>query len=174
MAKTGTYRSSGRDRQEGLFMFDMPQCEVRVSDSTSGDDPQRKGRRPHVPDRAANGSAREVLVVDDNEDLREMLIIWLQAHGFRVTSAGNGADALAFLACGYRPALILLDMMMPEMDGMQVLERLQQDRTLAAIPVVVMSASHRQRPAHAAHFIQKPIDTEAMIALVRTYCSENA
>lgn len=80
-----------------------------------------------------------VLVVDDEPDARALVGGLLEAAGYAWTEAGNGAEALAAIA-GRRPALVVLDLMMPELDGFQVLERLAADPDARTIPVVVLTA----------------------------------
>jgi CheY-like chemotaxis protein len=114
---------------------------------------------------------REVLIVDDNDDTRDLLKLWIEDHGFQVATASNGAEALSWIARGGRPALILLDLLMPVMSGWEVLEKLKGDVTLSSIPVAVMSAHHRGA-VPADHFLAKPLDLEALIALVQAHCGK--
>ena len=86
----------------------------------------------------------DILVVDDDADLRETLQVLLDDSGYGVTAVANGQAALDQLKAGARPSLILLDLMMPEMNGWQFLERAQADAVLDAIPVVIMTARRRQ------------------------------
>jgi CheY-like chemotaxis protein len=83
---------------------------------------------------------REVLVVEDDADLRESLSQALQDHGFTVTQAGNGQQALDLLHSGVRPGVILLDLMMPVVSGWQLRDALRHDPTFARIPQLVISA----------------------------------
>jgi two-component system, chemotaxis family, chemotaxis protein CheY len=84
---------------------------------------------------------RGVLVVDDDLDIRSVVDELLTYEGYQVKTAGNGRDALAILK-GWRPRLIVLDLMMPIMDGWSFLAKQRLSRTLRHIPVIVMSASH--------------------------------
>jgi CheY-like chemotaxis protein len=90
------------------------------------------------PFRAAQ-SAAPILIVDDDPATRAMTSRHLTAQGWHVIEASNGREALEKLA-STRPALILLDLMMPEMDGFQFLERMRRDETWRTIPVVVVTA----------------------------------
>jgi len=83
---------------------------------------------------------REVLVVEDDTDLRESLSQALRDHGFGVTPATNGQEALDLLHAGARPSVILLDLMMPGLNGWQLRAALRRDPGLARIPQVVISA----------------------------------
>jgi CheY-like chemotaxis protein len=82
-----------------------------------------------------------VLVVDDDRDIRDSLIEALEEHGYRAAGASNGVEALAVLrGAPEPPSLILLDLMMPVMDGQGFREHQLADPSLAGIPVLVMSA----------------------------------
>jgi CheY-like chemotaxis protein len=85
-------------------------------------------------------STREVLVVEDDSDLREGLSQALRDHGFGVTPTTNGQEALDLLRAGARPSVILLDLMMPELNGWQLAAALRRDPDLSRIPQVVISA----------------------------------
>ncbi len=105
-----------------------------------------------------------VLLVDDEPDLRRIASISLTIRGtWRVLEAASGAEALALARTG-RPDVILLDVMMPELDGLATFARLRQDPTSADIPVIFMTAkvqAHevaRYRAAGAAGVILKPFD----------------
>lgn len=86
----------------------------------------------------------DILIVDDEPDIRGFLSAVLADEGFAVRSAGDGSQALEALASS-RPALVILDLMMPQVSGLQVLEALQARPETARIPVIVLSAkaSHR-------------------------------
>lgn len=82
-----------------------------------------------------------IVVVDDDEDFRLTCIEALMAAGHRASGAAHGLDALTMLrSAAELPGIIILDLMMPEMDGYDFYEALQRDRRLAAIPVLVMTA----------------------------------
>jgi CheY-like chemotaxis protein len=83
---------------------------------------------------------REVLVVEDDNDLRESLSQALRDHGFTVTPAANGQQALELLHSGTRPTVILLDLMMPVLNGWELRHAIQEDPALATIPQLVISA----------------------------------
>jgi CheY-like chemotaxis protein len=112
-----------------------------------------------------------VLIVDDDDDVRETLRACLEEEGFSVRTARNGLEAMALLGNGTPPGLILLDLMMPEMNGWEVLEQLRSDQARAAIPVAVMSGSHRGEVRAADYVIPKPFDLTAMVELVREHCN---
>jgi CheY-like chemotaxis protein len=109
----------------------------------------------------------EILVVDDDPAVRDALCDVLMDEGYRVARAGNGLEALRLLADGLRPALVVLDLTMPVMDGYEFLERRAADPALARLPVIVVSASrdaHRDWPGVAV--LDKPIDLDQLLPLV--------
>ena len=91
----------------------------------------------------SDGEAGPILVVDDDLDVREALVEALRDVGYPVAGATDGADALAQLQAGLRPSLVLLDWMMPHMDGAAFRAAQLADEALAAIPVVVVTADPR-------------------------------
>mgnify|MGYP002336319375 CR=1 FL=1 len=86
-------------------------------------------------------SSCDVLVVDDDDDLREALAETLEDEGHRVRVACNGAQALAILRSGYQPCVIVLDLMMPIMDGWTMLQEVRRDPALTRIEIIITSAS---------------------------------
>jgi CheY-like chemotaxis protein len=112
----------------------------------------------------------EILVVDDDVDCRNLLETALGFEGFGVITARNGAEALA-AAREHQPRLILLDLMMPVMDGYQFRAQQQADAEIADIPVICISGTHQaQRAARrlgAAGCIEKPIALEELIRTMR-------
>jgi CheY-like chemotaxis protein len=129
-------------------------------------------------DRAAGEAGdcpRAVLIVDDDRDVREAVREVLQDNGYDVLEAGNGQDALDMLRGNTRqPCVILLDIMMPVMDGRQFREAQCNDPSLAGIPVVVLSAgSHPQdggEPPGPLDFLRKPVQLPPLLELVARYC----
>lgn len=85
-------------------------------------------------------TARPILLVDDNSDVLEVIAVLLESEGYSVVTAGNGADALAKLADGLRPALIILDLTMPVMDGWEFRTQQLADPALSEIPTIIYSA----------------------------------
>lgn len=120
-------------------------------------------------------SRRGILVVDDDPGTRALLSELLTEAGYRVVTADDGADALARLrGPGVLPSLILLDILMPGMNGWQFCNEQQQDPLLAAIPVVMLSASANfaaEEPGiTAAAYLTKPFDVDTLLDVVNT-CS---
>jgi CheY-like chemotaxis protein len=120
------------------------------------------------------GSAGMVLLVEDDPDLREDLAYIVRSLGFPVTTAVHGAMALDALRRGLRPALILLDLMMPVMDGWSLRSELLRDRRLAHIPVVVLSgvmeAERQARMLAADDCLPKPIEIEELKRILAIHC----
>ena len=113
-----------------------------------------------------------VLIVEDDEDLREMMAQILTLEGFETATAINGRDALEYLRRSDAPQLILLDLMMPVMDGWEFQRERRRDPILADVPVVVLSALDETRAAGAAshEFLKKPLDFDRLLELVRDHC----
>ena len=113
-----------------------------------------------------------VLIVEDDHDLREMMAQLLTLEGYDTTTVANGREALEYLHGRPIPHVILLDLMMPVMDGWEFHRRMTADPTLAPVPVIVLSALDHVRAAnlHAAAFLKKPLDFDRLLHLVRTYC----
>jgi CheY-like chemotaxis protein len=115
-----------------------------------------------------------VLVVDDDNDVRDALTAILEDEGYQVTSVANGLDALNYLRAALPPCLILLDLMMPVMDGWLFRTTQMRDPALASIPVVVLSAfSNVPRLVanlNVADYIQKPVELETLLTTVERYC----
>ena len=118
---------------------------------------------------AADG---HVLVVEDDQDLRDALRDALALEGYRVVGAANGADALRHLESGSRPCLILLDLMMPVMDGWEFRRVVLGNPTLADIPVVVMTAAGARRAEGiaATQVLEKPLEMDTVVDIVQTHC----
>lgn len=117
----------------------------------------------------------KVLVVEDDREIRETLIEILEDSGCEVVGAVNGERALSWLRdTDSLPCLILLDLMMPVMDGQAFREAQVQDPKLAHIPVVVISAyrdvESRAEGLKAASFIKKPPRIEELFSAINQYC----
>jgi CheY-like chemotaxis protein len=119
-------------------------------------------------------SCHSILVVDDDPDVRDSLTEILGDEGYRVTGVRNGREALEYLHEQRRPSLILLDMMMPEMDGWRFRVEQQKSPELAPIPVVLLSAHGNVREAAlalgAADYLRKPLRIESLLEIADRYC----
>lgn len=113
---------------------------------------------------------RSVMVVEDDPDVRDIVGSLLDAEGFRVLAARNGREALAALGGGPRPCVILLDLVMPEMDGWEFLQALRARPGFETLPVVVVTTYPSIVPGANA-LIQKPFDFENLVATVARFCS---
>ena len=113
-----------------------------------------------------------VLIVEDDEDLRDMMAQMLTIEGFDAATAANGREALEYLHATAKPNVILLDLMMPVMDGWEFRRQQQADPELAPVPVIVLSALDPARAAgvDAAAVLKKPLDFDRLLELVRQHC----
>jgi CheY-like chemotaxis protein len=117
-------------------------------------------------------SSKQVLIVDDDAAILEMIAELLSYEGYKVVTYSEGRGAVAF-ARSTLPALILLDLMMPEMSGWQVIAALRSSPQTKAIPIVLLSA--RRDLADAANelkvaaYLEKPFDLDELLDLVRQY-----
>jgi signal transduction histidine kinase len=110
-------------------------------------------------------SGRTLLVVEDDADIREALDGLLSTEGFHVAGAGNGREALEWLRASPKPDVIVLDLMMPVMDGWQFRVAQKHDPALATIPVVALSADATAKAAaiDADAYLKKPVDYETLV-----------
>jgi two-component system, cell cycle response regulator DivK len=120
-------------------------------------------------------SGERVLVVEDNEKNRKLVRDVLQFHGYEVLVAGTAAEGIA-LARTEQPSLILLDIQLPDLDGMAALRLLRAEPETAGIPVVAVTAyamsGDRERLLGAGFtdYLAKPLDIKAFPAAVRRFC----
>ena len=115
---------------------------------------------------------KTVLLAEDDLEIRDILQDLLEAEGYDVVPASHGRQALEFLqgARGEKlPDLVVLDLMMPLVDGHQVLDTMKSDPVLAPIPVVVLSAVARERPIGAAAFLRKPIPLQKFFDTIKGF-----
>jgi CheY-like chemotaxis protein len=113
-----------------------------------------------------------ILVVDDQSAIRDMFRELLEDEGYAVACAANGKNALDYLhQTEELPGLILLDLAMPVMTGYEFLREQRQDATLAAIPVILMTArghfDQEEVDVHATDYIHKPTDLDTLLEAIR-------
>jgi CheY-like chemotaxis protein len=131
----------------------------------SADSPGQGERHPSPP-------SCPVLIVEDDEDLRDMMAQMLNIEGFHTATVANGREALEYLHATGKPNVILLDLMMPIMDGWEFRRQQKADPELAPVPVIILSALDQTRaaPVDAEAFLKKPLDFERLLELVRDHC----
>ncbi len=116
------------------------------------------------------GAKLTVLIVEDDPDALEALGDLLDSHGYGVSSARNGAEALELLGRSPLPSLIILDLLMPTMDGWEFRRRQKNDLRIAHIPVVVVSASSAAKPIDADSILRKPVNIDRLLETIARHC----
>jgi CheY-like chemotaxis protein len=115
-----------------------------------------------------------ILIVDDDPDIREALLDVLADHGYDAHAMANGREALDYLRGGGRPRLILLDMMMPVMDGLQFRHEQVNDPALRELPVLLISAGNdvaqNARALGLQECMRKPLDLAKLLDVVARHC----
>jgi CheY-like chemotaxis protein len=113
---------------------------------------------------------KSVLIIDDDPGIRDMLAVALEMEGYVVETAANGREGMDKLALIPKPSLILLDLMMPIMNGYEFLEALKTDPRGDEIPVVLLTAYADQAKKMTANkIIKKPVALDALLETVETY-----
>jgi two-component system alkaline phosphatase synthesis response regulator PhoP len=119
-------------------------------------------------------NAKKILIVDDEVDLVEAIRFLLEGEGYRVLVSGDGEDAL-HQARRENPHLIILDIMLPKLDGYKVCRQLKSDKRYKQIPILMLTARAQQKDriigmeAGADEYIIKPFDLAAFMEKVKTY-----
>jgi CheY-like chemotaxis protein len=122
------------------------------------------------------GTAQCVLLVEDEPDVRQALREVLAEEGYAVADVGDGRQALEYLRTHEPPNVVLLDLMMPVMDGRAVLRAMKEDPALARIPVIAISAASQAAledavaTGGAALYIRKPISLDALLGALKRFC----
>jgi two-component system cell cycle response regulator DivK len=120
-------------------------------------------------------AGEQILVVEDNDRNMKLFRDVLQATGYRTLEASTGGEALT-LATEHRPALILMDIQLPDMDGVEALGRLRKEARTAEIPVLALTAQamrgDRERFTAAGFdgYVAKPVDIDGLLEQVRQHC----
>ncbi len=121
-------------------------------------------------------SCSQILVVEDDPLVRQALTELIEEAGYTVAQVADGVQALSYLKeCAQLPSLILLDLMMPRMNGFEFRLRQQSNPYLMRIPVVALSAyayrQSQQLPLNVTALLPKPVDVDHLFQLIATYCS---
>lgn len=120
-----------------------------------------------------NVPQRTILVIDDDHDIREFLGGLLTQEGYAVTATSNGEQALWYLREAAPPALILLDLHMPVMNGPRFLVELRLDPRLCDVPVIIVSGEgdvkRRAEASGVTFYLEKPIEVRVLLAAVRRF-----
>jgi len=121
-----------------------------------------------------SSKVKEILVIEDDTEIREALVELLQLEGYKVQGVKNGQEGIAYLQHSSSPSLILLDLKMPVMNGWQFREAQMKDPSLAKIPVIILSADHEISEQAMAtgvkDVLKKPVDLEHLLAVIKQYC----
>ena len=131
-----------------------------------------EGRAPQ-----ARGARKTVLIVEDNELNMKLFHDLLDAHGYRTIQTRNGLDAL-LLARRHRPDLVLMDIQLPEVSGLEVVKWLKDDDELRAIPIIAVTAfamkgdEERIRSGGCEAYISKPISVLMFLDTIRSFIGE--
>lgn len=112
-----------------------------------------------------------ILVVEDDDDIRSVIVDLLESEGYQTMAATNGKEALDVLSNSPIPCLVLLDMMMPIMNGREFLDIIMKDSMLAPLPVLIVSAiADATNSKGSIGFLKKPIDIDVVLDVVGQYC----
>ncbi|HTU23219.1 MAG TPA: response regulator [Gemmataceae bacterium] len=117
------------------------------------------------------GTGRSILLVEDDELIRRAMKMVLEWEGYQVSWASNGQEALDYLRAGNHPCLIVLDVMMPVLDGEQFRREQARDPNLASIPVIVVSAAAFAESVSAAQHIRKPFEVQELLEAIHQQIS---
>jgi CheY-like chemotaxis protein len=112
-----------------------------------------------------------VLLVEDEDELRESMRDLLEDNGYVVIAASDGQEALDALPGIEHLCIVLLDLLMPRMNGWEFFEKMRARPELTAVPVVVHSSAPTRAPAGVALVLKKPLEPERLLSVVREYCA---
>lgn len=116
-------------------------------------------------------NCKNVLIIEDDQDIRESIKDALEMEGYTVTVATNGKEGLDSLKNNAQSCIILLDMIMPLMGGREFLDIIKKDLNLSLIPVFIHSAvANKNNTEGSVGFIKKPADLEEILNVVKNYC----
>jgi CheY-like chemotaxis protein len=157
-------------------MMDLTLVQYRMA--PRGDEARPFTPNQDAPSRELERAARSVLVVDDDADVRAALSELLENEGYTVTLAANGRAALDLLETGFRPCAVLLDLMMPVMDGWDFRAEQMQNPELKDVFVVVITAAGFSPESVRMQFgpvpfLPKPLVPDALFATVKDVCGNS-
>jgi CheY-like chemotaxis protein len=112
-----------------------------------------------------------LLIVEDEEDLREMLRDALERRGFHVATAANGQEALAMSPQIEHICLVLLDLFMPEMNGWDFFEAIKSRKEFKDVPVIITTSAPNRAPAGATRVMKKPLSLDRVVSAVQEFCA---
>jgi pilus assembly protein CpaE len=127
-----------------------------------------------VEDRKEGMAGEKILCVDDDDSIRKLCTVYLTKRGFRVEVAANGVEALSLIAGKGAPDVVITDVNMPLMNGLELVKRLREDRRTARTPIIVLSAAKQEQDILAGYshgaddYIGKPIDLAVLAAKIET------
>jgi CheY-like chemotaxis protein len=170
----GRRSRSSSSRGLGLGLFISQQIAVAHGGSVEVESSEESGTTfvVHIPRRLAeakmvapNGHQRTVLIVDDDEDIRDSLREAFEEEGYEADTAANGAEALELLTRKAPPGVVILDLVLPVMDGSRVYQAMQADASLANIPVIVSTSNPARAPSGVV-VIPKPLKLDRLLDTV--------
>jgi signal transduction histidine kinase/CheY-like chemotaxis protein len=150
------------------FTVRLPVEPARPAEAAQASEPEPQVALPASPPRRDGTEAATVLVIDDEQTVRDLMRRFLAREGFDVVTAADGEEGLK-LARQLRPALITLDVLMPGLDGWSVLQALKAEPGLASIPVVMLTILDEQSRGYAlgaADYLSKPVERDRLRALL--------
>jgi DNA-binding response OmpR family regulator len=112
-----------------------------------------------------------ILVVDDDDDIREIIELALMSYGYRVLTASSGKECLRQMRQPEKPSLVILDLMMPDVNGWAVCEEVARDESLSAIPIVILTGNSeiREESLGRAPVMKKPLELARLLAVVEAH-----
>ncbi len=117
-------------------------------------------------------STDDILIVEDDESIRETLKMMFESEGYSVSEAANGQEGLDVLSHKQPPSMILLDLMMPVMNGWEFADKIGQDRALADTPIVLITAFVEEAKSFkkAQYVLPKPLSVDALLQTAKRFC----
>jgi len=118
-----------------------------------------------------NCAANNILIVEDDEAIRSTLKFALELEGYKVFSAVNGQEGVTVFKTMPKPCVVLLDLMMPVMNGWEFIEVVEKDEELATVPIILVTAfSDQAKTIRAKGIVKKPVDWDELVTIVRRWC----